>query len=184
MGEGSDSDTLASTVVDLIVSPSSFVRPDGKTPKMESAVSSQSINQDVYQATKNIFVGETARFRKPKLVKKTVDSHAGRNTSVRCLINQHGPERVYQTVLKLLSDRVYESSQIAHRRFPDLFKSSEAQSEARFQLEVEAARSEQAAIEGVIRRDSLDDQGGLEGNATSLSLHGESSQRMRLSKTI
>lgn len=149
---------------------------------MNSAVDISSIKREVYQATKDIFIDEKAQFRKPKLVRRTVDNHAGEGSLVRHLMDQHGAESIYQTVLELLSGRVYQSSQIASCHFPELFEPSAAQSESRVQLEAEAARTEQAAIEDIVRTPSIDNQGALDLGDTSLSLRGKANRQVWCSR--
>ncbi|KAF4955663.1 hypothetical protein FGADI_4356 [Fusarium gaditjirri] len=68
---------------------------------------------------------------------------------VHQVVTRHGFDAVAQTVLKLLSDKVYESAVIASQRFPDLFEPSPVQVAARAQGEAEATRTEQATLEAV-----------------------------------
>ncbi|CAG9951842.1 unnamed protein product, partial [Clonostachys rosea f. rosea IK726] len=108
---------------------------------MDLRVVDQSNDQAIYQATKEIF----------ELFEK--------NALVRQCLTQHGDESIHQTVLRLLSDRVYESTLIAANRFPDLFKPSAAQTAARGMLEAQATSSEEAALESFIQTEWSGGQG-------------------------
>ncbi|CZR35884.1 uncharacterized protein FPRO_03856 [Fusarium proliferatum ET1] len=129
---------------------------------MDPAVNAHLDDQIIYQATKDIFVGQRAKYRKLGPVKKTIESHLRKGSLVRQLVTQHGADAIHQPVLKLLSGRVYESISIASQRFPDLFEPSTAQAAARNFLEAEAAKSEHAALEGIIQTQWADSQGALE----------------------
>ncbi|KAF9766322.1 hypothetical protein IL306_001289 [Fusarium sp. DS 682] len=97
----------------------------------------------IYQATREIFVGEKAKFREIGPVKQYVDC------------NRH---KGSLSVLRLMLDSVYESTSIASQRFPDLFEPSRTQTAARTQLEAEASKSEEAALEGIIQTHDNDNQ--------------------------
>ncbi|KAF5548517.1 hypothetical protein FNAPI_8239 [Fusarium napiforme] len=78
-------------------------------------------------------------------------------------VNKHGFDAVSQAVLKLLSDKVYESTNIARQRFPDLFEPSASQKAvetsekaattsqkaAKAAPEAEVATTEQAVVNGM-----------------------------------
>ncbi|KAF4950598.1 hypothetical protein FSARC_13133 [Fusarium sarcochroum] len=104
---------------------------------MNSAVTPQLSDQAVYQATKDIFKG----------------------TVIQELASVYGDESFHRVVLKLLSEKVYESTSIASHRFPDLFEPSVVQSTARDELEAEAIRNEEATPEGIIQTQWTDCQG-------------------------
>lgn len=147
---------------------------------MDPAVVNQLNDQAIYQATKDIFVGPKAKFRKPGPVRRSIESYSKKNTLVRQYVSQYGAEAIHQTVLKLLSDGVYESTLIAARRFPDLFEPSVAQATARDMLEAEATRSEEAALEDVIQTEWTGGQGMLDDwGEVAMSLHGKSQQQLR-----
>ncbi|KAF4433436.1 hypothetical protein FACUT_8164 [Fusarium acutatum] len=129
---------------------------------MDLAVIAELDDQIIYQATKDIFIGQKAKFRKLGPVKKSIGSHLWKGSLIRQLVTQYGADAIHQPVLKLLSDRVYESTSIASECFPDLFEPSTAQAAARNIVEAEAAKSEQAALEDIIRTQSADSQVALE----------------------
>ncbi|EXL89922.1 hypothetical protein FOIG_16795 [Fusarium odoratissimum NRRL 54006] len=129
---------------------------------MDPAVIAELDDQIIYQATKDIFIGQKAKFRKLGPVKKSIGSHLRKGSLVQQLVTQYGADAIHQPVLKLLSDRVYESTSIASERFPDLFEPSTAQTAARSLLEAEATRSEQAALEGIIQTQWASSQGTLD----------------------
>ncbi|CVL09117.1 uncharacterized protein FMAN_14247 [Fusarium mangiferae] len=141
---------------------------------MEPVVTAALDDQIIYQATKDIFIGQKARFRKLGPVKKSIGSHLQKGSLIRQLVTQHGADAIHQPVLKLLSDRVYESISIASERFPDLFEPSTAQTAARNILEAEAAKSEQAALEDIIQTQWADSQGALEWAEVTAALHDAS----------
>ncbi|KAK7575365.1 hypothetical protein V3481_017327 [Fusarium oxysporum f. sp. vasinfectum] len=97
---------------------------------MDPAVIAELDDQIIYQATKDIFIGQKAKFRKLGPVKKSIGSHLWKGSLIRQLVTQYGADAIHQPVLKLLSDRVFESTSIASERFPDLFEPSTAQAAA------------------------------------------------------
>ncbi|SCO54675.1 uncharacterized protein FFNC_15620 [Fusarium fujikuroi] len=141
---------------------------------MDPAVTAELDDQIIYQATKDIFIGQKAKFRKLGPVKKSIGSHLQKGSLIRQLVTQHGAGAIHQPVLKLLSDRVYESISIASERFPNLFEPSTAQTAARNILEAEAAKSEQAALEDIIQTQWADSQGALEWAEVTAALHDAS----------
>ncbi|RKK87040.1 hypothetical protein BFJ63_vAg14726 [Fusarium oxysporum f. sp. narcissi] len=124
---------------------------------MDTGVSTQ-FDRVVFQATREIFVGEKSKTRKVKGVKRCISEHPGDRSSVLQLVTQHGAGTVHQSILRLLSDKVYESNLIASQRFPDLLESSVAQSEARTLLEEQATRTEQPALENILQTYGDDSQ--------------------------
>ncbi|KAH7460610.1 hypothetical protein FOMA001_g19455 [Fusarium oxysporum f. sp. matthiolae] len=124
---------------------------------MDTSVSTQ-FDRVVFQATREIFVGEKAKTKKVKGVKRCISDHPGDRRSVLQLLTQHDASTVHQSILRLLSDKVYESKLIASQRFPDLFESSVAQSEARTLLEEQATKTEQPAVEGILQTYGDDSQ--------------------------
>ncbi|EXL63473.1 hypothetical protein FOCG_01805 [Fusarium oxysporum f. sp. radicis-lycopersici 26381] len=124
---------------------------------MDTGVSTQ-FDRVIFQATREIFVGEKSKTRKVKGVKRCISEHPGDRSSVLQLVTQHGAGTVHQSILRLLSDKVYGSNLIASQRFPDLLESSVAQSEARTLLEEQATRTEQPALEGILQTYGDDSQ--------------------------
>jgi hypothetical protein len=140
---------------------------------MDLRVVDQSNDQAIYQATKEIFVGQKAKFRKLGPVQKCIRNYSKKNALVRQCLTQHGDESIHQTVLRLLSDRVYESTLIAANRFPDLFKPSAAQTAARGMLEAQATSSEEAALESFIQTEWSGGQGVIDPVGVAMSPNGK-----------
>ncbi|WKT54208.1 hypothetical protein QSH57_004792 [Fusarium oxysporum f. sp. vasinfectum] len=126
---------------------------------MDPVTTDQLNDQDVYRATKDIFVGQKAKFRKLGPVQKSIESYSRRDNTLRQFIDLYGVEAICQIVLRLLSDGVYESMLTASRRFPDLFNPSAVQSEARHILEAETIRNEQTALQGIVQSQLADNSG-------------------------
>ncbi|SPJ83768.1 uncharacterized protein FTOL_10284 [Fusarium torulosum] len=139
---------------------------------MDAAVIVRLDDQIIYQATKDIFVGQKAKYRKRPPVKKSIGSHLRKGSLIRQLATQYGADAIHQPVLNLLSDRVYESTSIASERFPDLFEPSTAQTATRSLLEAEATRSEQAALEGIVQTQWANSQGTLDWTGITTALYG------------
>jgi hypothetical protein len=139
---------------------------------MDTGVLTQ-FDRDVYQATREIFVDEKARIRKVKGVKRYISEHPGDRSSVLQLVTQYGAGTVHQSILRLLSNEVYESNLIASQRFPDLFEPSVAQSEAVTLLEEEATRTEQSALEDIIQTHGDDSQENSEWTEAAAVLNGK-----------
>ncbi|KAM0298195.1 hypothetical protein ACHAPM_008893 [Fusarium culmorum] len=115
---------------------------------MDTGVSTL-FDKTVFQATRNIFVGEKAKTRKLKGIKRYVREHLGDKTSVVQLTTQYGAGAVHGSILKLLSNGVYESTSIAHEWFPDLFEPSVTRTEAMEILEGVATSIGQTILEDV-----------------------------------
>ncbi|KAI1047958.1 hypothetical protein LB505_013622 [Fusarium chuoi] len=77
---------------------------------------------------------------------------------VQKVVTQHGFDAVAQTVLKLLSDKVYESDMVVRQRFPDLYEPPPVQTAAKKQAETEATRAEHVAVEVVEQTNSVNVQ--------------------------
>ncbi|ENH69790.1 hypothetical protein FOC1_g10009290 [Fusarium oxysporum f. sp. cubense race 1] len=110
---------------------------------MDLVIGTELNERVIYQATKNIFN----------------------------VVTRHGFDAVSREVLKLLSDKVYESTPIARQRFPDLFEPSTAQNTARTQLEAETTRTEQAALKGIEKTHSDDNQDIRDLQAATTAVH-------------
>lgn len=139
---------------------------------METGVLTQ-FDRDVYQATRGIFVDEKAKTRKLKSLKRYIREHPGDRSWVLQLMTQYGAKTIHQSILKLLSDAVYESKLIASQRFPDLFEPSVAQNEARTLLEEEVTRPEQPALEDFHQTHGDDTQGNSELTEATAVLNGK-----------
>jgi hypothetical protein len=140
---------------------------------MDAAATSQPNDQDVYQATKDIFVGQKAKFRKVGPVRKSIERYSKRDNTVRQFVALYDAEAIYQVVLRLLSGGVYESTLTASRRFPTLFNPSVIQSAARDVLEAEAIRNEQTVLEGIVQSQSTDSQATFSWAGVRFAPHGE-----------
>jgi hypothetical protein len=134
----------------------------------------------IYQATKHIFVEEKAKIRNLAPVKRWINCHLLTGSPLQQIVTQYGDEAVYHSVMQLLSDKVYESTTIASQRFPDLFESSTAQTIARAQLEEEATRSEQAALDDITQTHQNDSQNAFNSAETTTAVHGTSDSSLRL----
>ncbi|KAF6528292.1 hypothetical protein HZS61_008594 [Fusarium oxysporum f. sp. conglutinans] len=97
----------------------------------------------------------------------------GDRSSVLQLMTQYGAGTVHQSILRLLSDEVYESNLIASQRFPDLFEHSVAQSEARTLVEEQATKTEQPALEDILQTHGDDSQGNSEWTEATTVLNGK-----------
>jgi hypothetical protein len=131
-------------------------------------------DQKVYQATRDIFVGQKAKLRNIKPIRKSIDCQLRKGSLIRQLVTEYGADTIHQSALRLLSDRVYESMSVASGRFPDLFEPSAAQTAARNLLEAEATRSEHAALKGIIQTQCTDDQVALDQAEVRIVLHSKS----------
>lgn len=140
---------------------------------MDPVATDQLNDQDVYQATKDIFVGQKAKFRKVGPVQKSIESYSRRDNTLRQFVDLYGVQAICQVVLRLLSGGVYESMLTASRRFPDLFNPSAVQSEARDILEAEAIRNEQTALESIVQSQLADSEGTFDWAGVMVALHGE-----------
>jgi hypothetical protein len=145
---------------------------------MDTGVLTQ-FDKDVYQATREIFVDEKAKTRKVKSVKRYIREHPGDRSWLLQLVTQHGAGTIHQSILRLLSEEVYESILIASQRFPDLFEPSVAQSEARPLLEEEVTRIEQPALEDFPQTNGDDSQGNSEWTEATAALNGKWNQSRR-----
>ncbi|KAF5989280.1 hypothetical protein FBULB1_1092 [Fusarium bulbicola] len=142
---------------------------------MDPVATDQLNDQDVYQATKDLFVGQKAKFRRPGPVQKSIESYSRRDNTLRRFVDIYGIEVICQVVLKLLSGGVYESMLTASRRFPDLFNPSAIQSEARDILEAEAIRKEQTALESIVQSQLADGKGIFEYSGVMVALRDSGS---------
>jgi len=146
---------------------------------MDTGVSTQ-LDRVVFQATREMFVGEKAKTRKVKGVKRCISEHPGDRSSVLQLVSQHGAGTVHQSILRLLSDKVYESNLIASQCFPDLFEPSVTQSEVGTLLEEKEIRTEQPALEDILQTHGDDSQESSEWTEATTVLNGKSNQSRRL----
>jgi hypothetical protein len=139
---------------------------------MDSASVTPLDERVIYQATKHIFVGQYAKLRNRGPVRTSINNNLQTKSPVQQVVTQYGFDAVCQAVLKLLSDKVYESTSIASQRFPDLYEPSTAQTVARTQLEAEADRTEQAALEGVVQSHSDNSQDIRDLEEATTAVHG------------
>ncbi|QGI79899.1 hypothetical protein CEK25_006628 [Fusarium fujikuroi] len=79
----------------------------------------------------------------------SINNNLRKGSLVQEVVTQHGFDAVAQTVLKLLSDKVYESDMVVRQRFPDLYEPASVQTAVRKQGEAEATRAEHVAVEVV-----------------------------------
>ncbi|KAJ4111477.1 hypothetical protein NW768_011831 [Fusarium equiseti] len=102
------------------------MRKVGKSPKLDTGLSLP-FDMFVYQATSKIFVGAKAKVRKLKFVERYITEHSGDKSLVVKLVAQYGTATVHPSILRLLSNGVYESKSKARQCFPDLFQPPSAQ---------------------------------------------------------
>ncbi|KAF4446602.1 hypothetical protein F53441_9783 [Fusarium austroafricanum] len=106
-------------------------------------------DETVYQATKDILAGEKAKFRKPEPVRKLISRHWENDKVLNELVTVYSFEPFLKVVVRLLSERVYESTSMASQFFPALFTPSMTQNEMRNQYETEATMNEEIALHGI-----------------------------------
>ncbi|KLP04784.1 uncharacterized protein Y057_6537 [Fusarium fujikuroi] len=116
---------------------------------MTPVICKQPDERVIYQATKHVFVGKYAKLRDRGCVRMSINNNLRKGSLVQEVVTQHGFDAVAQTVLKLLSDKVYESDMVVRQRFPDLYEPASVQTAARKQGEAEATRAEHVAVEVV-----------------------------------
>ncbi|KAI1027169.1 hypothetical protein LB504_008018 [Fusarium proliferatum] len=116
---------------------------------MSLVIDSQLNERVIYQATKDIFNDQNAKMRDRGAVRALINSNSRTGTEMLRVVNKHGFDAVSQTVLKLLSDKVYESTLIARQRFPDLVEASTSQAADETQVKTEVATTGQAALKSV-----------------------------------
>jgi hypothetical protein len=101
----------------------------------------------VYLAFKNVFMGQEAKLRTPRKIRKQIQKHFDDgDVRVRALVAEHSMDNVCNTLKTLLQDEIFESSLKAKIRFPEVFEVSPAQSAERAASEAEAARNDADAI--------------------------------------
>ncbi|KAG4290151.1 hypothetical protein FPRO06_02037 [Fusarium proliferatum] len=125
---------------------------------MTPVICKQPDERVIYQATKHVFVGKYAKLRDRGCVRMSINNNLRKGSLVQKVVTQHGFDAVAQTVLKLLSDKVYESDMIVRQRFPDLYEPPSVQTAARKQGEAEATRAEHVAVEVVEQTNSVNGQ--------------------------
>ncbi|CCT66549.1 uncharacterized protein FFUJ_03586 [Fusarium fujikuroi IMI 58289] len=116
---------------------------------MTPVICKQPDERVIYQATKHVFVGKYAKLRDRGCVRMSINNNLRKGSLVQEVVTQHGFDAVAQTVLKLLSDKVYESDMVVRQRFPDLYEPASVQTAVRKQGEAEATRAEHVAVEVV-----------------------------------
>ncbi|QGI62732.1 uncharacterized protein FFB20_09951 [Fusarium fujikuroi] len=116
---------------------------------MGSVIGTQLDERLIYQATKHVFVGKYAKIRKRTVVETSINNNLLAGNPVQQVVNDHGYNAVAEIVLKLLSEKVYESAAIASQRFPDLSQPSSVQTAVNTHVEAEATGTGQVALEAV-----------------------------------
>ncbi|CZR40470.1 uncharacterized protein FPRO_05370 [Fusarium proliferatum ET1] len=116
---------------------------------MGSVIGTQLDERLIYQATKHVFVGKYAKIRKRTVVETSINNNLLAGNPVQQVVNDHGYNAVAEIVLKLLSEKVYESATIASQRFPDLSQHSSVQTAVNTHVEAEANGTGQVALEAV-----------------------------------
>jgi hypothetical protein len=118
-------------------------------PNSDLVIGTQLNEGVIYKATRDIFKHSYAEIRDRGVVNSLITNYSRTGTLMRQVVNKHGFDVVSKTVLKLLSDKVYESTTIARQRFPDLFEPPTSQKAVKAPTEGEATTTEQAAVNGV-----------------------------------
>ncbi|KAG4260859.1 hypothetical protein FPRO04_04483 [Fusarium proliferatum] len=116
---------------------------------MGSVIGTQLDERLIYQATKHVFVGKYAKIRKRTVVETSINNNLLAGNPVQQVVNDHGYNAVAEIVLKLLSEKVYESATIASQRFPDLSQPLSFQTAVNTHVEAEATGTGQVALEAV-----------------------------------
>ncbi|RGP81305.1 hypothetical protein FLONG3_449 [Fusarium longipes] len=93
-------------------------------------------DKKVFQATREIFVGDKAKTRKCKSVKRYIREYSGDKSSLKQLRTQYGEGIVQDSILRLLSHGLYESTLVAIQWFPDLLEVAGTQNEVVPQPEI------------------------------------------------
>ncbi|CAG7565976.1 unnamed protein product [Fusarium equiseti] len=99
-----------------------------KSPKTNTGLSLP-FDMIVYQATSQIFGGQKAKPMKIKALEQRIAEHPGDKSLVIKLVAKYGAGTVHPSILRLLSNGIYESNFKARQCFPDLFKPPAAQGE-------------------------------------------------------
>ena len=103
----------------------------------------------VYLSLKNVFRGTDAKLRVSKKIRQFIENHLEEHREdrqIRALIDEHNIESVCNVARTLLHDEIFESTQKAKIRFPEVFDVSPVQSAEREVSAVEAARCDAFAI--------------------------------------
>ena len=125
----------------------------------------------VYFHCSSIFTGTNAEVRKLKKVREILLKH---RASIGSFINEFGLENISAVAKKLLTERVFESSSRAQRRFPEFFKSSEAE-----EVVGTAPEAELLSFETAAAREALETSE-EEGHTESLiNWHGKHHESLR-----
>lgn len=121
-------------------------------------------DRTIYTTFNDIFKGPDAGMRKRKLIKKLIETHE-KKPEVRQLIQKYGLVVLVDKVRALLTDRVFESTLCARRRFPELFEVSQAQSAEREASEAAAATQQAQTLEDAVEEALGDDVGSCDGDS-------------------
>lgn len=97
---------------------------------------STDVRQRIYLSCRAIFSGQSAQFRKHKIVKKLVRKH---RSTLHPLIEELQEWRLIDFIRQLLQEEVFQSISRAEQEFPQLFLSSPAQDAEREASEAGAA---------------------------------------------
>ncbi|ROW13638.1 hypothetical protein VPNG_04497 [Cytospora leucostoma] len=112
-------------------------------------------DRTIYLALNNIFTGSMAAIRRPAPIKKVFQQHQKR-TEVVQLLNKYDLPTVVERVQWLLAERVFESTEYAKAKFPDLFQVSAAQSADRAASEAAAAARQARTLEEAVQQEEED----------------------------
>ena len=102
----------------------------------------------VYLALKGVFKGANATIRHPRLIRELISKNKY-DSDVAELIKSYPKDKIYNTAHILLAGQVFESTNIAKTRFPEVFDVSPARRAEREAAEAEGAKAEAQAIRAV-----------------------------------
>ncbi|KAI9782819.1 MAG: hypothetical protein M1839_004570 [Geoglossum umbratile] len=103
--------------------------------------------KSVYLSCRRLFSGQYASLRKLKSIRKRLQEN---RNSIGVLAMQYQIDSIAAVVKVLLEGRVFESTSIAQRHFPELFEVSIDRASEKAASEAEAARSEVKAVEAEV----------------------------------
>lgn len=102
----------------------------------------------VYLALKGVFKGANAAIRHPRLIRELITKNR-HDSDIAELIKSYRKDKIYNSAHILLAGQVFESTNIAKARFPEVFDVSPAERAERKAAEAEAAKIDAQAVQAV-----------------------------------
>ena len=102
----------------------------------------------VYLALKGVFKGANSTIRHPRLIRELITQNKY-DSDVADLIKSYPIDKIYNTAHILLAGQVFESTNIAKARFPEMFNVLPARRAEREAAEAEGAKADAEAIRAV-----------------------------------